>query len=80
MEPAVGAYMPAMQLNVVLLPEPFGPMSPRISPSSTSNDTFDTAVKPSNILVRPETVRRGTRSTLVGLRGQIPRLDVRAIG
>ena len=75
MEPAVSTYM-AMQLNVVLLPEPFGPMSPRISPSSTSNDTFDTAVKPSNILVRPETVRRGTRSTLVGLWGQTPRNGV----
>ena len=60
MEPAVGMYMPAMQLNVVLLPEPLGPMRPRISPSSTSNDTFDTAVKPSNILVRPETVRSAT--------------------
>src|SRR5712691_6476892 len=53
--------MPAMQLKIVLLPDPFGPISPRISPSFTSNDTFDTAVKPSNILVRPETVRRATR-------------------
>ena len=60
MEPAVGTYMPAMQLKIVLLPEPLGPMSPRISPSSTSNDTFETAVKPSNILVRPETARRAT--------------------
>jgi hypothetical protein len=33
-------------------------------------------VKPSNILVRPETVRRGTRSTLVGLWGQTPRNGV----
>ena len=32
-EPAVGAYMPAMQLKIVLLPEPFGPIRPRISPS-----------------------------------------------
>src|SRR3990170_5885853 len=62
MEPAVGAYMPATQLKVVLLPEPLGPISPRISPSPTSNDTFETAVKPSNILVRPETVRRGTKT------------------
>ena len=30
--PAVGTYMPAMQLKVVLLPEPLGPMRPRISP------------------------------------------------
>src|SRR5262245_36428168 len=75
MEPAVGAYMPAMQLKVVLLPEPLGPISPRISPSSTSNDTFDTAVKPSNVLVRPETVRRGTQDA-GGLWGQTPRNDV----
>ena len=60
MEPAVGTYMPAMQLKIVLLPEPFGPIRPRISPSSTSNETLETAVKPSNILVRPETERRAT--------------------
>src|SRR5215475_829805 len=59
MDPAVGGSMPAMQLKIVLLPEPFGPISPRISPSSTRNDTFDTAVKPLNFLVKPETVRRG---------------------
>src|SRR5262245_10573295 len=62
MEPAVGMYMPAMQLKMVLLPDPFGPIRPRISPSSTWNDTFDTAVKPLNTLVRPETPRRDTRS------------------
>src|SRR5262245_61595133 len=52
--------MPAMQLKMVLLPEPFGPIRPRISPSLTSNDTFATAVKPPNILVRPETLRNAT--------------------
>ena len=56
-EPAVGDSMPEMQLKVVLLPEPLGPIRPRISPSLTSNDTLETAVKPSNFLVRPETVR-----------------------
>ena len=69
-EPAVGAYMPAMQLKVVLLPEPLGPIRPRISPSSTSNDTFETAVKPSNILVRPETVRSGHGDLRVRSEGQ----------
>src|SRR5262245_16880136 len=74
MEPAVGAYMPAMQLKIVLLPEPFGPIRPRIWPSFTSNETFDTAVKPSNILVRPETVRSATRGSLAGCGwGQTPR-------
>ena len=60
-EPAVGAYMPAMQLKIVLLPEPFGPIRPTISPSLTSNETLETAVKPPNILVRPLTVRSATR-------------------
>ena len=32
-----------MQLNSVDLPEPFGPMMPRISPSRTSNETPSTA-------------------------------------
>ncbi len=59
-EPAVGASMPAMQLKVVLLPEPLGPIRPRISPSLTSNETLETAVKPSNFLVRPETERMTT--------------------
>ena len=60
-----------MQLKVVLLPEPLGPMRPRISPSSTWKETLETAVKPLNVLVRPETVRRGMR-----LRGQTPRDDI----
>ena len=32
-----------MQLKVVLLPEPFGPIRPRISPSFTSKETSLTA-------------------------------------
>src|SRR5262245_27045671 len=68
-DPAVGGYMPAMQLKVVLLPEPFGPMRPKISPSLTSKDTLETAVKPPNVLVRPETVRSATEPALC-LRGR----------
>src|SRR6476660_9705450 len=60
-EPAVGTYMPAMQLKIVLLPDPFGPISPTISPSLTSNETLETAVKPPKVLVRPLTDRRATR-------------------
>ena len=44
-----------MQLKIVLLPEPFGPMRPRISPSSTAKETSLTAEKPPNLFVRPET-------------------------
>src|SRR5438477_12101625 len=54
-EPAVGRNAPAIRLKVVLLPEPFGPMRPRISPSATSKDTPLTARKPSNDLVSPRT-------------------------
>src|ERR1051325_9964847 len=48
-----------MQLNVVLLPEPFGPISPRISPSFTSNDTLLTARSAPKRLVRRETLSMG---------------------
>src|SRR4029077_1494232 len=48
-----------MQLKVVLLPEPFGPIRPRISPSFTSNETLFTARRAPNLLMRPETVSRG---------------------
>src|SRR6185369_7202944 len=50
--PSVGASAPEMQLNAVVFPDPFGPISPRISPSRTSNDTALSAVNPPNRLVR----------------------------
>src|SRR5438046_10557549 len=56
MEPPVGTRAPEMQLNAVVLPEPFGPMSPRISPSRTSNDTSLRAMNPPNCLISPDTV------------------------
>ncbi len=34
-EPAVGTSVPDSMLKIVLLPEPFGPIRPRISPCST---------------------------------------------
>ena len=39
-EPAARRVEPGDQLNVVLLPEPFGPIRPRISPSASSNETL----------------------------------------
>src|SRR4051812_200601 len=45
-----------MRLNVVLLPEPLGPIRPRISPSASSKETLLTAVKPPKFLVSPETL------------------------
>src|SRR2546425_1283513 len=54
--PAVGVSAPEMQLNAVVLPEPLGPISPRISPSRTSNATALRAMNPPNLFVNPSTV------------------------
>src|SRR5215470_11556067 len=54
-EPRVGMSAPASRLNVVLLPEPFGPISPRISPCCSSKETWLTAVKPPKTFVSPWT-------------------------
>jgi len=43
-------------LKMVLLPEPLGPMRPRISPGETPNYTLLTAVNPPKRLVRLATV------------------------
>jgi len=49
----VSACAPEMQLKAVVFPEPFGPMSPRISPSLTSKETAFRAVKPPKRFVSP---------------------------
>src|SRR6059058_438385 len=54
-EPDVGASVPESILKIVLLPEPLGPIRPRISPWSTLNDTLLTAVKPPNRFTSPLT-------------------------
>src|SRR5215469_14032419 len=74
-DPAVGRKVPAIRLKVVLLPEPFGPISPRISPSRTSKETWFTARNPpkrlqsaSTASIRP--ARR--RSTSLAAAGRDP--------
>src|SRR5947207_5429500 len=42
-------------LKIVLLPEPFGPIRPRISPLSSLNEMLLTAVKPPKRLTSPAT-------------------------
>ena len=42
-------------LKIVLLPEPLGPIRPRISPWATLNETLLTAVKPPKRFIRPST-------------------------
>src|SRR6056297_2329579 len=49
--------MPLMQLNVVDLPAPFGPMKPRISSSWTAKERSSTAVMPPNSLVSSDITR-----------------------
>src|SRR6266581_7998246 len=55
-DPEVGASVPESMLKIVLLPEPLGPIRPRISPCSTRNDTLLTAVKPPKRFTNPFTV------------------------
>src|SRR3954463_6516058 len=61
-EPDVGASVPESMLKIVLLPEPFGPIRPRISPWSTLNDTLLTAVKPPKRLTSPSTTSTAASS------------------
>src|SRR5205814_10376292 len=47
---------------VVDFPAPLGPRNPTTWPRSTANETWSTAVTPSNRLETPSTVRRGIQS------------------
>src|SRR5262245_46020679 len=48
-----------MRLKSVVLPAPFGPMIPTISPAPTANDTSVSARKPPNRLLTERTSRSG---------------------
>src|SRR3954466_7925244 len=50
--PLLAGKAPAMMLKVVLFPAPFGPITPRISPSRTSKSSPVTAVRPPKRFVR----------------------------
>src|SRR6185503_16325506 len=60
--PAVGSYTPEMRLSSVVLPDPFGPKMPTMSPSSSANDMSDTAVRPPKRFVRFRTSSSTARS------------------
>ena len=49
--------------NVVVLPAPFGPSNPKISPRVTLNDVSSTAVKSPNFLTRFSTTITGLLSS-----------------
>ena len=51
--PAVGGNTPAMMLNRVDLPAPFGPIRPVIDPAATVSEQSSTAVRPPNRFVTP---------------------------
>ena len=56
-EPASGRSMPMISFITVDLPEPFGPMSPKILPAPTLSVIALTATRPPKRLVRPSTSR-----------------------
>ena len=53
--PAVGRANPPSIENSVVLPAPFGPMTPNISPRLTSNVASLTAIRPPNAFASPRT-------------------------
>ena len=59
---AGGANVPDSMLKIVLFPDPFGPISPRISPLPTAKETSFTAAKPPNRLTSPVTSSTEARS------------------
>jgi hypothetical protein len=54
-------------LNRVVLPAPFGPMIPVISPDATEKETSCKAVRPPNILVIPSILSTLKKSPLTPL-------------
>src|SRR5919197_4230037 len=65
-----------MQLNRVVLPAPFGPMSPTISPLSMSSETLLLAVRPPKRLVTDSRLKSGAIALAIGRHG--PRRSVAA--
>src|ERR1700722_3417860 len=53
MVPLVGRYTPQTVLNNVVLPDPFGPMTPRISSERIVISTPASATTPPKVLRRP---------------------------
>src|ERR1700750_513250 len=60
--PPSGAYRPEITLIAVVLPEPLGPTSPRISPDETWKLKPSSAQKPPKRFTRLETLRNGALS------------------
>ena len=65
--PAVGRSIPMTLFMAVDLPEPFGPIRPKISPGRRSKLRFLTAVRPPKRLVSPRTSRMGALADVIGV-------------
>src|SRR6266852_3508731 len=61
-DPAVGRRNPLRRLKHVVLPAPFGPIRPTISPVSTVSSTWLTAAKPPKRFVKLRVARSGIES------------------
>src|SRR5438094_7768624 len=78
-EPRVGRRKPVKRLKQVVLPAPFGPIRPTISPLSTVRSTRLTAASPPKRRVSSRVSRRATKSgrrTRRGRRGGPPPLEL----
>ncbi len=53
-------------LTVVVLPEPLGPISPRISPRATASERPSTATTPPNRLTMPRVSSTGSAAARPG--------------
>src|ERR1700748_3615953 len=64
MAPSSGANTPAIRLNSVVLPAPFGPITAKIEPCGTEKLTPATARSPWKFFVTPSTSRSAAMSHL----------------
>src|SRR5262249_40588620 len=62
MPPSSGAKTPAIRLNSVVLPAPFGPMTAKMSPDRTAKLTSCTARSPLNLFDTPLTSSNASMS------------------
>ena len=76
--PELGLYSPAITFNSVVLPAPFGPITPTISPACTSKLKSLIATKPPKRLVTPATERTGVSNvtTFPGVRIRWKKLQI----
>src|SRR5690348_9532046 len=65
--PLVGRATPVIVLKQVVLPAPFGPISPRISPLYRVKSTPSRATTPPKRMVTSSTSSRGSRSAIWSL-------------